>query len=85
LLGSILEEGPSYLYDLLSAYPSRPAKGLCAALCFAAPLGGSRRQALNSAVASELLHNASLILHDGVQDGGEHRCGGPTRRKTALP
>jgi geranylgeranyl diphosphate synthase type II len=79
LLSSIPEKGPPYLYDLVSAYPSRPAKGLRAALCFAtcAALGGSRRQALNSAVAIELLHNAFLI-HDDVQDGSELRRGQPT-------
>jgi geranylgeranyl diphosphate synthase type II len=79
LLSSIPENGPPYLYDLVSLYPSRPAKGLRAALCFAtcAALGGSRRQALNSAVAIELLHNAFLI-HDDVQDGSELRRGRPT-------
>lgn len=79
LLRSIPEKGPPYLYDLVSAYPSRPAKGLRAALCFAtcAALGGGRRQALNSAVAIELLHNAFLI-HDDVQDGSELRRGRPT-------
>jgi len=79
LLRAIPEEGPPYLYDLVSAYPSRPAKGLRAALCSAtcAALGGSRRQALNSAVAIELLHNAFLI-HDDVQDGSELRRGLPT-------
>ena len=79
LLRSIPRQGPPYLYDLVSAYPSRPGKGLRAALCFAtcAALGGSRRQALNSAVAIELLHNAFLI-HDDVQDGSELRRGRPT-------
>jgi hypothetical protein len=32
---------------------------------------------LNSAVAIQLPHSTFLI-HDDVQDGGEHRCGGPT-------
>ena len=79
LLQSIPQQGPPYLYDLVSAYPRRPGKGLRAALCFAtcAALGGSRRQALNSAVAIELLHNAFLI-HDDVQDGSELRRGQPT-------
>jgi geranylgeranyl diphosphate synthase, type II len=57
-------------------------KGLRAALCFAtcAALGGSRLQALNSAVAIELLHNAFLV-HDDVQDGSEVRRGHPTLLK----
>jgi geranylgeranyl diphosphate synthase type II len=79
LLHSIPSKGPPYLYDLVSAYPRRPGRGLRAALCFAtcAALGGSRRQAVNSAVAIELLHNAFLI-HDDVQDGSELRRGCPT-------
>ena len=79
LLHSIPENGPPYLYDLVSEYPRRAGKGLRSALCFAtcAALGGSRLQALNSAVAIELLHNAFLV-HDDVQDGSEVRRGRPT-------
>jgi geranylgeranyl diphosphate synthase type II len=79
LLSKIPQTGPPYLYDLVSAYPQRSGKGLRAALCFATcvALGGSHRQALNSAVAIELLHNAFLI-HDDVQDGSELRRGKPT-------
>jgi geranylgeranyl diphosphate synthase, type II len=82
LLDSIPEKGPPYLYELASTYPRRQGKGLRAALCFAtcAALGGSRRQAQNSAVAIELLHNAFLI-HDDVQDGSEFRRGRPTLYK----
>ena len=43
-------------------------------------MGGSRLQALNSAVAIELLHNAFLV-HDDVQDGSEVRRGHPTLLK----
>jgi geranylgeranyl diphosphate synthase type II len=43
-------------------------------------LGGSRRRALNSAVAIELLHNAFLV-HDDVQDGSDFRRGRPTLLK----
>lgn len=79
LLQSIPPQGPPYLYELVSEYPRRMGKGLRAALCFAtcAALGGSRLQALNSAVAIELLHNAFLV-HDDVQDGSEVRRGRPT-------
>src|SRR5215472_9902560 len=70
LLRSIPRNGPPHLYELVFAYPGRRGKGLRAALCFAtcAALGGSRQQALNSAVAIELLHNAFLV-HDDMQDG----------------
>ncbi len=73
------ERGPSYLYDLLPVYPSRPGKGLRAALTLAtcAALGGDLHLALNSAVAVELFHNAFLI-HDDIQDASEDRRGGPT-------
>lgn len=37
----------------------------------------SFREAIDSAVAIELTHNALLVL-DAVQDGGETRCGSPT-------
>ena len=87
LLCSIPQAGPPYLYDLVSVYPGRLGKGLRAALCFAtcSALGGSRRQALNSAVAIELLHNAFLI-HDDVQDGSELRRGRPTLyREHGIP
>jgi geranylgeranyl diphosphate synthase type II len=87
LLQAIPQQGPPYLYELVSDYPSRPGKGLRAALCFAtcAALGGSRLQALNSAVAIELLHNGFLV-HDDVQDASEVRRGRPTLlKKHGIP
>ncbi len=82
LLDLIPEEGPRYLYQLIPVYPSRMGKGLRAALCFAtcSAMGGSPRQALNSAIAIELFHNAFLI-HDDIQDASEMRRGGPTLYK----
>lgn len=79
LLAGLPREGPAYLYDLLPSYPQRSGKGLRAALCLATckALGGSLHQALNTAVAIELFHNAFLV-HDDVQDGSESRRGGPT-------
>jgi len=79
LLELLPQGGPPYLYDLVASYPGRASKGLRAALCFAtcAALGGNPRQALNSAVAIELFHNAFLI-HDDVQDGSYRRRGEPT-------
>lgn len=68
-----------YLYDLLPSYPSRPGKGLRPALCIATAraFGGSTANALDSAVAIELFHNAFLI-HDDLEDGSEFRRGAPT-------
>jgi geranylgeranyl diphosphate synthase type II len=79
LLGAVPTEGPRYLYELIPSYPSRLGKGLRAALCLAtcAALGGKEQQALNSAVAIELFHNAFLIIDD-VQDASLRRRGGPT-------
>lgn len=79
LLELIPRRGPAYLYDLVSVYPGRLGKGLRAALCLATcrALGGSQQQAINSAVAIELFHNAFLI-HDDVQDGSMLRRGGQT-------
>lgn len=76
---AIPDEGPPYLYDLVSVYPSRSSKGLRPALCLAvcAALGGDQRRALRSAVAIELLHNGFLI-HDDVQDESLARRGGAT-------
>jgi len=67
------------LYELVSIYPNRLGKGFRAAVCFAAcgALGGSLRQALNSAVAIELFHNAFLAFDD-FQDGSITRRGSST-------
>src|SRR5215813_15249374 len=67
------------LYDLLADYPFREGKGLRPAICFAAcrAVGGRTEQALLSATALELFHNAFLV-HDDVEDGSEFRRGKPT-------
>jgi geranylgeranyl diphosphate synthase, type II len=64
------------LYDLLADYPFREGKGLRPAICFAAcrACGGRTEQALLSATALELFHNAFLV-HDDVEDGSEFRRG----------
>jgi geranylgeranyl diphosphate synthase, type II len=69
----------AYLYDLLRDYPSRGGRSLRPTLCIASAraFGGSLEQALNSAVALEILHNAFLI-HDDVEDLSEQRRGRPT-------
>lgn len=87
LLEVIPTHGPRYLYDLVREYPTRPGKGLRGALCLAtcAALGGSIRQALNTAVAIELLHNSFLICDD-AQDESENRRGAPTlHREYGVP
>lgn len=67
------------LYDLLADYPFREGKGLRPAICLAAcrAVGGHTDQALLSATALELFHNAFLV-HDDVEDGSEFRRGDVT-------
>ena len=71
-----------YLYDLLSDYPERGGKMMRSTICLAtARAFGSRLEdALLSAVAIELLHNA-LLIHDDIEDGSEERRGRPTLHK----
>jgi geranylgeranyl diphosphate synthase type II len=68
-----------YLYELLADYPQRGGKMMRSSLCIATAraFGASLEQALQSAVAIELLHNA-LLIHDDIQDGSEQRRGRPT-------
>ncbi len=68
-----------WLYDLMAAYPSRVSKGIRSSLCVATcrAFGGSTEEAMPSAAAIELLHNAFLV-HDDVEDGSLHRRGLPT-------
>jgi geranylgeranyl diphosphate synthase type II len=70
------ETGYGPLYDLLSDYPFREGKGLRPAICLAAcrAVGGWTEQALTSATALELFHNAFLV-HDDVEDGSRFRRG----------
>ena len=70
------QTGYGPLYELLSDYPFREGKGLRPAICLAACLasGGRTEQALHSAAALELFHNAFLV-HDDVEDGSEFRRG----------
>jgi geranylgeranyl diphosphate synthase, type II len=68
-----------YLYDLLVEYPGRKGKMMRPSICIATAraFGASLEQALCSAVAIELLHNA-LLIHDDIQDGSVMRRGSPT-------
>ncbi len=73
----------NWLYDLMADYPQREGKGIRPALCLATAEahGGRLSEALPSAVAMELLHNAFLI-HDDIEDESELRRGLPTLHQT---
>jgi len=80
LLAYIPADGPrTELYDLVADYPSRPGKGLRPALCLATcrAFGGRVEDALPSAAAIEMLHNAFLV-HDDICDDAELRRGDAT-------
>ena len=66
-------------YELVSDYPERGGRALRASLCLATAraFGAHPTDALNSAVAIELLHNAFLV-HDDLEDESEERRGHPT-------
>jgi geranylgeranyl diphosphate synthase type II len=74
------------LYDLLADYPFREGKGLRPAICFVAcgAAGGRAEQALLSAAALELFHNAFLV-HDDVEDGSEFSPGSASPSARKLP
>jgi geranylgeranyl diphosphate synthase, type II len=68
-----------HLYDLLSDYPQRGGKMMRSSLCIATAraFGASIDDALCSAVAIELIHNA-LLIHDDIEDESDYRRGHPT-------
>jgi geranylgeranyl diphosphate synthase type II len=72
-------EPRQYLWDLVGEYPRRDGKAIRPALCLATAVafGAELDEALPSAVALELLHNAFLI-HDDIQDASLLRRGLPT-------
>ena len=72
-------EPQRYLYGPIAEHLARRGKGLRPALCLATcgAFGGSEEEALKSAVALEMLHNAFLV-HDDVEDGSEFRRTQPT-------
>jgi geranylgeranyl diphosphate synthase type II len=69
----------SYLYDLARDYPGRGGRSLRPAVCIATAcaFGAPIEDALNTAVALEILHNAFLV-HDDIEDLSEERRGLPT-------
>ncbi len=72
-------EPHQYLYDMLSDYPKRGGKMMRSSLCIATAraFGASLEDALHSAVAIELMHNA-LLIHDDIEDESEQRRDRPT-------
>ena len=68
-----------HLYSLVADYPRRGGRMLRPSLCIAAAraFGGTIDDAVGSAVALELLHNAFLV-HDDVEDDSDERRGQPT-------
>lgn len=76
----------SLAFQLLSDYPTRPAKGIRPAFCLAAAasVGGDYNNAVNTGAAIELLHNAFLIKDD-IVDQSLYRRGDLTlNRKYGL-
>jgi len=74
-------------YEMLRDYPSRPSKGLRAALCLLTceAFGGKRSICLNTAAALEIFQNWVLI-HDDIEDDSELRRGQPVlHRKFGIP
>ena len=68
-----------FLDDLLTDYPERGGKMMRPAICIANArvFGGRLEDAVGSAAAVEILHNA-LLIHDDIQDESELRRGRPT-------
>jgi geranylgeranyl diphosphate synthase type II len=76
-------EPRSWLYDLVSSYPARGGKAIRPSLCLATcgAFGGGMAEALPSATAIELMHNAFLI-HDDIEDESLLRRGAATLHAT---
>lgn len=81
------QEPRKYLYDLVAAYPLRPSGMLRPSLVIAAAkaFGAHTEDALNTAVAVELMHNAMLV-HDDIEDVSRVRRGAPSlHRRAGVP
>ena len=68
-----------HLYGMVADYPRRGGRMLRPSLCIATArvFGASIDDAVHSAVALELIHNAFLV-HDDIEDESEERRGRPT-------
>ena len=76
-----------YLYDLVADYPRRGGRALRPSLCIATAraFGGRLEDAVTTAAAIEMLHNA-LLIHDDIEDESELRRGQETmHRKWGVP
>jgi len=71
--------GAEYFASAIRDYPDRGGRSLRSVLCMAVArsFGATTEEAVNSAVAIELLHNAFLV-HDDIEDASEERRGAPT-------
>jgi geranylgeranyl diphosphate synthase, type II len=69
----------AHLYDLIGDYPARGGKMMRPTICIATAraFGASLDDAICSAAAIELMHNA-ILVHDDIQDGSTMRRGAPT-------
>ncbi len=69
-------EPRQFLYDLITDYPHRGGKMMRPALCIASArmFGAPLEDAIATAAAIELFHNA-LLIHDDIEDGSEKRRG----------
>jgi geranylgeranyl diphosphate synthase type II len=72
-------EPKRHLYNLVADYPRRGGRMLRPSLCIATAraFGAKVEDAVRSAVALELLHNAFLV-HDDIEDESDERRGRPT-------
>jgi geranylgeranyl diphosphate synthase type II len=72
-------EPQRHLYNLVADYPRRGGRMLRPSLCIASAraFGASMEDAVRTAAALELLHNAFLV-HDDVEDESDARRGQPT-------
>lgn len=68
-----------WLYDLVLDYPRRGGRAFRPSLCIATARAFGRpvEDALRTAAAIEILHNA-LLVHDDIEDESEKRRGKPT-------
>lgn len=81
------QEPRKYLYDLVAAYPERASSMIRPALLIATAkaFGAEEDEALNTAAAVELMHNAMLVKDD-IEDLSELRRGAPSlHRRAGVP
>ena len=74
-----VREPRRHLYELVADYPRRRGRMLRSSLCIASAraFGANREDAIASAAAIEMLHNA-LLIHDDIEDESDRRRGLPT-------